>query len=214
MLTQYSITRNLGRLFGFVALLAAFTVSSHAQVLAHSGDASAHYGYGFGNYSTSGVGATNNHQEFGFSGGVNASSSLSFIGEYSYMPMGTYSGVDFKTQLFGGGVRFNFGDSGKVVPYALTVRPVETDLPEVRGGGVSVSATGAYAAFGGGVSCYLGKNWGIRPEFRYERQFLSFSGITSDTPVFSRGRAASSFNLAGSRNQPSTQLQARSGNSE
>lgn len=175
------ITRSSLAFCGVLALALVCSSSASAQVLAHSGDVSAHYGYGYGNYSTSGVGATNNHQEFGFSGGANLSPSIAILGEYNYMPMGTYSGVSFKTQLFGGGVRVNFGDSGKVVPYALITAGGNRFTGAESG--VSVSATGAYAAFGGGASCYLGKNWGIRPEFRYERQFLSFSGITSDTSV-------------------------------
>jgi len=49
--------------------------------------------------------------------------------------------------------------------------------------GVSVSANGFYAAVGGGASLYLGKNWGIRPEFRWERQDLTFAGLVSNTNV-------------------------------
>lgn len=152
-----------------------------AQVLAHSGDVSGHVGYGYGNYETSGVGATNSHIEYGGSGGYNVSPNLTFLGEYSYMPMGTYSTVDFKTQLFGGGVRLNMGDSSRSVPYVVAT--LGGNRFTGAKSGVSVSANGLYVGFGGGASIYFGKNWGVRPEFRYERQLLTFSGLTADTNV-------------------------------
>ena len=36
--------------------------------------------------------------------------------------------------------------------------------------GIYQYSDGYYVNFGGGASCYVGKNWGIRPEVRYERQ--------------------------------------------
>jgi hypothetical protein len=163
----------------FALLVCAGTAG--AQVLAHSVDVSGHYGFGYGNYTTSGVGTTNSHQEFGFSGGENLSPSFTVLGEYSYMPMGSYDTVSFITQLAGGGVRFNLGASGKVVPYVLGSGGVDRFTGAV--GEASASAVGGYVAFGGGASIYLGENWGIRPDFRYERQFISFAGITSNTNV-------------------------------
>lgn len=158
-------------------------LSSHvqAQVLAHSGDVSGHVGFGYGNYETSGVGATNSHIEYGGTGGYNLSPNLTILGEYSYMPMGTYSSVNFKTQLFGGGVRLNMGNSSRTVPYVVAT--LGGNRFTGAASGVSVSANGLYVGFGGGASIFFGKNWGVRPEFRYERQFLTFSSLTSDTNV-------------------------------
>lgn len=166
----------------FVAyLLMALASPALGQVLAQSGDIAGYVGYGDGNYSTSGVGATNNHIEYGGSGGYNVTPNVTVLGEYSLMPMGTYSGVTFKTQLYGGGARFNFSASGRAVPYvAVSVGGNRFTGAE---SGVSVSANGYYVGFGAGASIYLGRHWGVRPEFRYERQSISFGGITAGTNV-------------------------------
>lgn len=166
----------------FIAsFLVAIACPVKGQVLAHSGDISGYVGYGHGNYETSGVGATNNHIEYGGSGGINVSPSITVLGEYGFMPMGKYSGVNFKTQLFGGAARFNFGNSKRAVPYAVFA--LGGNRFTGAESGVSVSANGYYTGFGGGASIYFGRNWGTRPEFRYERQSLTFSGINAGTNV-------------------------------
>jgi len=128
------------------------------------------------------TGADNNkHVNFGGAGGVNLSPRITLLGEYTYMPMGSLTGVAFNTQLVGVATRLNFGSFKRVVPYAV----VGFGFDRLNGSesGVSVSANGSYAAVGGGASLYLGKSWGIRPEFRWERQEVTFSGLISDTNV-------------------------------
>lgn len=123
----------------------------------------------------------NNHINFGGSAGVNLSPRVTLLGECAYMPMGSLEGVGFNTQLFGVATRFNLGGSRHAVPYVL----VGFGFDRLNGSesGVSVGANGSYAAVGGGASLYLNKNWGIRPEFRWERQEVTFAGLISDTNV-------------------------------
>ena len=148
--------------------------SLQAQVISHSGDIAGSVGFGHGNFSTSlGSPETNNHVQYGGSAGYNFSPDLTVFGEYSYMPMGTFSGVSFKTQLFGGGIRANFASSGKVVPYVTVA--VGGNRFTGSESGVAVSANGYYVGFGGGASLYISRNFGVRPEVRYERQSVTLT---------------------------------------
>ena len=143
------------------------SVSAQAQVLAHSGDAA-----GYGGYVNVGSGG-GNHAYFGGSGGYNLAPSVTVFGEYSYVPLPDSAHV----QLYGGGARFNFLTSTKVVPYAVAA---------FGGGHGSIdgaSGNGWYAGFGGGASIFCGKNWGVRPEYRYERVESSGSGVNNSVIV-------------------------------
>jgi opacity protein-like surface antigen len=131
------------------------------------------------------------HGSFGFAGAYNLTSHLALIGEYNYIVLGSRSedvlsdGVSAGTltgkedlQLYGAAARFSLINTRFVVPYVL-----------VGGGGNRVQATatfqnqtisgsesGGYFAVGGGASFYLSHGFGVRPEFRYERQ--QFAGTT------------------------------------
>jgi hypothetical protein len=78
-------------------------------------------------------------------------------------------------------MRYSFG-AAKVAPYFLVGGGGS------RGGfgtsGLSVSVTGGYIGVGGGASIFLGKNWGIRPEFRYNDVFFSGGGTTSNAGMY------------------------------
>ena len=170
-------------LFAFAFLVVCATtvwaqtpVDSGQGVLAHSADLAANFGY------SNLPGADGkNHVNFGASAGVNLTPNISILGEYTYTPMGSLSGVAFNSQLFGVATRLNFAPSRRMVPYAL----VGFGFDRLNGSesGVSVSANGSYVAVGGGASIYFGKGWGVRPEFRWERQDLTFAGLYSDTNV-------------------------------
>ncbi len=155
--------------------LLVLTASARAQVLAHSGEVSGYGGYSHISSELPSIGT--NHPFFGGSYGYNVTPAITVLGEYSYIPLGSEGGVSAKTQLFGGGARFNFLPATRFVPYAVVA--FGGDRYTLSGGGSSESANGWYAGFGGGVSCYLGKNWGVRPEFRYVRQDYSGVGINS-----------------------------------
>jgi hypothetical protein len=123
---------------------------------------------------------TNSHPSFGGSGGVNLSKNLAAVGEYNYQLMNALDGVGFNTQFFGGAVRLSFGGS-RVVPYLVAggggARLTGSES------GVSVSSNGGYVSTGGGASIFLGRSWGIRPEFRYNYLHLTFAGITQNSNI-------------------------------
>ncbi len=118
---------------------------------------------------------TNNHTNYGFSTAYNMSPNFAVVADYTYQPMSSLDGVAFHTQMFGGAARFSFGGN-RMVPYVV----VGGGGAQLTGSesGVAVSANGGYFGGGGGAHIYLGKNWGIRPELRYDYMRLSLSGVT------------------------------------
>ena len=180
-MTRHSFTRLLGRCFCFVALLVAFAASSHAQVAPHSGDAGFNAGVNNAGSLQSNGTVSSTAFSYGGSAGYNLSENISVLGEFQYIPEGSFDKVSANTQLYGGLMRYSFG-RGRVAPYVL-----------VGGGGsrgslgtsgLSVSVNGGYVGFGGGASVFLGKNWGIRPEFRYNDVFFSAAGTTSSAGMY------------------------------
>jgi opacity protein-like surface antigen len=154
-------------------ILLVSSSTGRAQVLAGSGDVS---GYG-GLVHTEGT----NHALFGGSGGWNLVPAVSVFGEYTYVSTNSSTCINTggvqhteahpetqvcasassHVQLYGGGARFNFLTSTKIVPYAVAA----FGGGNYSGGG----GNGYYFGLGGGASWFLGKNWGIRPEYRYVR---------------------------------------------
>ena len=96
--------------------------------------------------------------------------------ETSYAPLGFGENV----LNFGGG--FNFGFRTRIdnlVPYILVFGGLGRDM--VSGGGSS-----NYVLFGAGFGAhFLGSNWGVRPEFRWQR--YQHSGDGANTFVFVAG---------------------------
>jgi hypothetical protein len=147
--------------------LFVLSVSARAQVVGGSGEVA-----GFGGMVNISDGG-GNHGLFGASGGWNLAPSATVFGEYNYVPV---SGL--KTQLFGGGARFNFLANTKIVPYV-----------DAAFGGAHFSdggsANGWYVGFGGGVSCYLTPHVGIRPEYRWDR--VEVEGASLNANAFTGG---------------------------
>jgi len=113
---------------------------------------------------------------FSGSGGYNISPHIAALGEYKFDPLATPLGNAFTwhSQLIGGAARYNFTPSRKIVPYAIVgigFYWLTASMP-----GTVENAGGYYVNFGGGISYYLGNHWGIRPEFRYERQHARYKG--------------------------------------
>ena len=80
-------------------------------------------------------------------------------------------------QTYGGVARFSFCDSA-IVPYAVVGFGGVNGkvVASYQGLSASEGQNGYYFAFGGGTTIFVGPRWGIRPEFRYERdQFLANS---------------------------------------
>jgi hypothetical protein len=147
---------------------------------------------------------TNNHPNLGGSFGVNLTNHVGVVGEYKYQLMAPLDGVAFNTQLFGGALRYSFGGH-KVVPYVVLggggARLTGSES------GVTATANGGYFGTGAGASLFLGKNWGIRPEFRYDYLHLSLAGVTQNANItevstglfFQFGGTSSRSQLASSR---------------
>ncbi|MGA9069101.1 MAG: outer membrane beta-barrel protein [Terracidiphilus sp.] len=163
------------------ALLLALSNSAQAQVASGSGELAVNGGWNnnLGTVNSDGT-VSKNAYSFGGSAGYNLSENIAVLGEYQYVPEGSFDTVTWKTQFYGGALRYAYGSS-KFSPYVL-----------IGGGGVattlssgneSASVSGEYIAFGGGVSIFLGKNWGIRPEFRYNDLFSSSNGTTTTQGV-------------------------------
>jgi hypothetical protein len=117
---------------------------------------------------------------------------LRLFGEFDYISLGkaTFSGdiagvsvsSTAKARLydFGGGVDFSFRrGSSKAAPYLIAAAGLGHQSLSATGVGVmgtsratvdySESANAAHFGVGGGIRLYAGRNWGIKPEFRYQR---------------------------------------------
>jgi hypothetical protein len=104
---------------------------------------------------------------------------LAIIGEYNYLSMPQYEGVNFHILNYGGGVRANLISRGRIIPFVVgTGGGARFTGSE---GSQSVSADGDYGGGGGGVSVYVGRNWGIRPEIRYNHYSFTYQGESATT---------------------------------
>lgn len=169
-----------------VTLLSAFLMivsAARAQVAPHSGDVAFSAGYANIGKGSNFAASDMNRSTVGGSGGYNLTQYIAVIGELNFFPLPQVLGVNEHMLNYGGAVRFNLIPAGKVVPYGV-----------VGGGGsrftasesgASASVNGNYFGGGGGLSIYLGRNWGVRGEFRDSRfGGFSIAGITASTNVF------------------------------
>jgi hypothetical protein len=86
----------------------------------------------------------------------------------------------YKIANFGGGVNFGFRTKlDKVVPYVVVAGGLGRDTS-----GSSGSNSAMFAA-GFGARYFIGSNWGVRPEFRFQRYQESNGGL--NTYVFTAG---------------------------
>jgi hypothetical protein len=201
-----SIIRNAFLGLCATALFLALSNSAQAQISAGSGDIAGNVGY------SNLVGVDGNkHINFGGTLGYNFIPSSTLVFEYSYLPMGSVSGVNGNYQLLGVADRWNFGGNEKVVPYVVVgFGYARCGASADLGGGATVSAAanGYYAGGGAGASFFLGKNWGIRPEFRYDEQAYSLDGTTTTQNAF-RVSGSLFFQFGG---QSTSKKKASSGN--
>ena len=163
-----------------IFLLAASSPTLAQGIAAGSGEVSGMLGYAHVDGVTS-----YNHFAFGGGGSYNLNQVVAVGFEYKYTPLGseTISGINASEHLqtYGGVARFSFSDSS-VAPYVLVGFGGIDGKAVASLGGMSASAgqTGYYTSFGGGASIFVGPRWGIRPEFRYERQqFVANSQFSS-----------------------------------
>ncbi len=166
-----------------IALSALFLVvisaPVRAQVLARTGEVAGTIGYDYTSMTAvpSDSYLPTSHYFVSGSGGYNVTPYITALGEYKFDPLVAVPGNTDKwhSQLSGGAARFNFSPSKKIVPYAIVGVGYYRMTVSVVGPPSAVQVTnGYYVNFGGGASVYCGKNWGIRPEFRYERQHSTY----------------------------------------
>ena len=153
--------------------LSALSVCSRAQgVMRNSFDVSANGGI----TNLDGVDNKKGHGSFGFAAGYSAGSRATLSAEYNYLMLGslTVNGATGKEdlQLYGAGLRIAIVNTRLVVPYVVVAGGGNRLGATATSGGASSSASqsGGYFGAGGGVSLYVGHGFGVRPEFRYERQ--------------------------------------------
>jgi opacity protein-like surface antigen len=174
----------------FVILLFAASSLALAQgIAAGSGEAAGTIGYA----RVDGV-TSYNHFAFGGSGSYNLDQNVAVGFEYKYTPLGSETIMGATAtghlQTYGGVARISFCDSSSVVPFALVGFGGVNQKAVASAGAISVSASqsGYYFAFGSGASILVNPRWGIRPEFRYERQqFVAntqFAAFGQNDPQF------------------------------
>jgi len=173
---EISFKKVLAGLFFSAIFLLIVSAPARTQVLARSGEVAGTVGYDHTVYSPSG-GPTSTHF-FGASGGYNLTPQVTVLGEYKYDPLNfSEGGITYHDQLFGGAARYNFLSSERIVPFA--VAGVGSFRMTASEGSLSVSNNGYYFNFGGGASIYLARNWGVRPEYRWERQHDDLTGMVA-----------------------------------
>jgi Outer membrane protein beta-barrel domain len=161
-----------------VVLLAVSSPALAQGIAAGSGEVTGNIGFS----NLKGV-DNSRHISMGGSGTYNLTQLVGVGFEYNFQSMGsqTISGIKGSEhlQMYGPVARFALMKSARVVPFALVAAGGVSDRVAVSAGNVSMSASqgGFYAGFGGGASIYAGNNWGIRPEFRYERQHFNSTSI-------------------------------------
>jgi hypothetical protein len=186
--------------------LLALSTSALAQgIAAGSGELAGNVG--FSNLK----GADNNrHASFGGSIVYNLAPAAAIGFEYNYLMLGSSNqggvNVSGHLQLYGPVARFSFAPSNRVVPYVLLAAGGANLSAAASSGNVTVSASqsGFYFGTGGGASIYLNSNWGIRPEFRYERQQFNATNIqgiavASSGQNYAEGSVALFYQFGGTR---------------
>jgi hypothetical protein len=142
----------------------------------------------------SGVDSKKGHGAFGFTGVYNLTRDVAVGAEYNYLMLGSLSenGVtaNENLQMYGALARVTVFSNRFVAAYAVLSGGGNRLHATASAGNVSDSAsqTGGYFSAGGGVSIFLGHGFGIRPEYRYERQ--QFAATTVDgTPISGGGQS-------------------------
>ncbi len=145
---------------------------------------------------------------FGGALGANLGRFVHLFGEASYMPRSTetFNGVQGTEQTkttvssrlvnYGGGIQFRIPTGeARIEPYGLLAFgyvQVKNDVTATLGASgptysSSDTAHNVYNAVGVGARIFLGRNWGIKPEFRYYKRYAL--NLSSDDPVTDRSHA-------------------------
>jgi hypothetical protein len=172
-----------------LVLVSVLPIIAKAQgVVAHSIELSGNGGI----TNEYGINGNHGHATYGAAGAYNLTRHVAVVGEYSHVDLGSESELvapgqevtgSEDVQLYGGAVRYALINTRFFVPYVL-----------VGGGGdnlhesvsaplfpgdprLGASESGGYVSLAGGASLYAGHGFGIRPEFRYNRQQYGSTSI-------------------------------------
>jgi hypothetical protein len=155
------------------ALFASLHFSARAQgVVPRSIDLS----FNGGATNEQGIQGKEGHAMYGGAAAYNLGRHLAVGAEYSYVRLGTapsqFLPESAHTQLFGGAVRYTLINTRWLVPYVVAGGGGDWLSVHVSGDAENISATeaGGYASVGAGTSLYMWHGFGVRPEFRYNRQ--------------------------------------------
>jgi hypothetical protein len=134
---------------------------------------------------------------FGGSVAARVGEKVQLFGEFGYVPVdslqesGTVQGYSYTAtgsyRMYSGigGMRYHFSTSSRFMPYVVAAGGLDH---EVASGTAVVSGYKATATqstnagifgFGGGLTCFAGSKWGVRPEVRYQRHQYSDGGANA-----------------------------------
>jgi hypothetical protein len=155
-------------------------------------------GFGGGEWLGDGIGT---HGVFGGSADLGIGPGLHVLGEFSYVPIASYTAAQLGITLpsgvnsasasahllnGGGGVDLTFRSEGaKVRPYVIGV--LGAGIFKVSGNAsgsgvsanVSLSQNTFYSGGGGGARIYVGPRWGFKPEFRFQHYYSSGGSVNA-----------------------------------
>jgi hypothetical protein len=161
-----------------------FTLGSAVARADKSGEIA---GFG-GGFTMSDGGGTN--ALVGATVGGKIADTLRLFGEFGYSPLGSFSGgvadiasgvsgldVTAKARLYqvGGGMDLSLPGGSRATPYIVVatgwgrINVTGSARSGTQNVSVTLNSNALYLGVGGGVRLYAGRNWGVKPEFRYQR---------------------------------------------
>lgn len=125
------------------------------------------------------------HGNFGGTMGANLGRFVHLFGEVSYMSTGkgTYATAGGRLMNYGGGVQIRIPTgAARIEPYGLITLGYGRSKGDYSS---SDSIHNAYNGAGGGARVFIGRRWGIKPEFRIQKYYGIH--LSSDDPFMDRG---------------------------
>jgi len=162
-----------------VLVLVALSATARAQRAPLSLDGAANVGA----YSLTPYNFTNNlnnttHMELGATAGINLIKQIAVVGEFNYLPQGTStltgSNYELIYKMAGAAVRYTPFQYKRFAPYLVGGGGyIQLNANLNSGSQPSGTQNGDYVSYGAGVSIYVWHHFGVRPEFRQDREDTS-----------------------------------------
>jgi hypothetical protein len=112
-------------------------------------------------------GGVGSHPALGVAVGANTNRVMQLFAQLNYVPTGS-GGVSGYIVDFGGGLELRFRiPHTKVAPYGLAT--IGLGHAHASAGNFSASDNSFFYGLGGGFRYYVGRNWGLRPELRFQK---------------------------------------------